>query len=40
MIELPCVVDGTKASAHSKDDMMEITLPRVEKSKRHANKID
>jgi HSP20 family protein len=37
---LPCAVDGSKASAHLKDGILELTLPKVEKSRRHSIKID
>jgi len=37
---LPCAVEGSKASAHLTDGVLELTLPKVEKSKRHAVKID
>jgi HSP20 family protein len=39
-VMLPCAVDGAKASAQLKDGMLEVTLPKVEKSKRHTVKID
>lgn len=39
-LTLPCAVDGSKASAHLKDGLLELTLPKVEKSKRHTIKID
>ena len=39
-VALPCAIDGSKASAHLKDGMLELTLPKVEKSKRHTVKID
>lgn len=39
-LALPCAVDGAKATAHLKDGMLELTLPKVEKSKRHTVKID
>lgn len=39
-LTLPCAVDGSKASAHLKDGMLELTLPKVEKSRRHTIKID
>lgn len=39
-VALPCAVDGSKASAHLKDGILELTLPKVEKSKRHSIKID
>jgi HSP20 family protein len=37
---LPCAIDASKASAHLKDGVLELTLPKVEKSKRHSVKID
>lgn len=36
---LPCDVDGSKAKAEFKNGILELTLPKVEKSKRHAIKI-
>jgi len=39
-LPLPCAVDGTKARAQLKDGMLELTLPKVEKSKRHSIKIE
>ena len=39
-VGLPCAVDASKASAHVKDGMLELTLPKIEKAKRHALKID
>jgi HSP20 family protein len=39
-IGLPCAVDASKASAQLKDGMLELTLPKIEKAKRHAIKID
>ncbi len=38
-LSLPCAVDGSKASAHIKDGVLEVTLPKIEKSKRHTVKI-
>ncbi|OGA53602.1 MAG: heat-shock protein Hsp20 [Betaproteobacteria bacterium RIFCSPLOWO2_12_FULL_62_58] len=38
-VTLPCAVDASKASAQLKDGMLELTLPKVEKSKRHTIKI-
>jgi HSP20 family protein len=32
---LPCAVDATKAKAQLKDGLLELTLPKVEKAKRH-----
>jgi HSP20 family protein len=37
---LPCAVDASKARAQLKDGMLELTLPKVEKAKRHTVKID
>jgi len=34
-VELPAAVDDSKAKASMKDGMLELTLPKVEKSKRH-----
>jgi len=34
-IGLPAAVDDTKAKASVKDGMLELTLPKLEKSKRH-----
>ena len=39
-VGLPCAVDASKASAHLKDGVLELTLPKVEKAKRHTVKID
>ncbi|KAB7627587.1 Hsp20/alpha crystallin family protein [Alkalilimnicola sp. S0819] len=33
-IPLPCLVDGDKAKASFKDGMLELTLPKVEQSRR------
>ena len=35
ILALPCAVDGTKAAAELKDGMLELTLPKIEKAKRH-----
>lgn len=35
-IGLPALVDGTKAKASFKDGMLELSLPKLEKSKRHS----
>jgi HSP20 family protein len=35
MIALPAEVDESKAKASMKDGMLELTLPKLEKSKRH-----
>jgi HSP20 family protein len=34
-VSLPAAVDDSKAKASMKDGMLELTLPKVEKSKRH-----
>ena len=39
-LALPCAVDGSKAIASLKDGLLELTLPKVEKSKRHMVVID
>lgn len=39
-VGLPCAVDASKASAQLKDGMLELTLPKIEKAKRHTVKID
>jgi HSP20 family protein len=39
-VALPATVDGTKARASFKDGMLELTLPKVEKARRHTVKID
>lgn len=39
-VSLPAAVDSTKAKAEFKDGMLELTLPKVEKAKRHSVKID
>lgn len=38
-VGLPATVDGTKAKAEFKDGMIELTLPKLEKAKRHSVKI-
>jgi len=35
MVELPAPVDDAKAKATMKDGLLELTLPKIEKSKRH-----
>ncbi len=40
MVALPADVDGSKAKADFKDGMLELTLPKVEKAKRHSIKLD
>lgn len=39
-VTLPASVDETKASAQLKDGMLEVTLPKIEKSKKRAIKIE
>jgi HSP20 family protein len=39
-LQLPAAVDESKAKATMKDGMLELTLPKLEKSKRHAIRID
>jgi len=39
-VALPVTVDGSKAKANFKDGMLELTLPKTEKAKRHAVKVD
>lgn len=39
-VALPASVDGSKARADFKDGMLELTLPKVAKSKRHSIKVD
>lgn len=39
-VALPATVDGSKAKANFKDGMLELTLPKTEKAKRHAVKLD
>jgi HSP20 family protein len=38
-VGLPCAVDASKASAQLKDGVLELVLPKMEKSKRHSIKI-
>lgn len=38
-VALPAAVDGAKAEAKMKDGVLEITLPKVQKSKRHTLEI-
>ena len=38
-VMLPCAIDGSKASAQLKDGVLELTLPKVEKSRRHTIKV-
>jgi len=37
---LPAAVDETKAKASMKDGILEVVVPKIEKSKRHAVKVD
>jgi HSP20 family protein len=39
-LALPCTIDASKATATLRDGMLELTLPKVEKAKRHTVKID
>ncbi len=39
-VALPSAVDGTKAKASFKDGMLELTLPKLEKAKRHSIKVE
>jgi len=39
-VALPAIVDGSKAKASFKDGMLELTLPKTEKAKRHSVKVD
>lgn len=39
-VMLPAEVDGSKAKADFKDGILELVLPKIEKSKRHAVKVD
>lgn len=39
-VALPADVDGSKAKASFKDGVLELTLPKVEKRKRHSVKLD
>jgi len=39
-VALPADVDGAKAKASFKDGMLELTLPKVERSRRHSVKVD
>ena len=35
ILALPCAVDGSKAAAQLNDGMLELTLPKIEKARRH-----
>jgi len=39
-VALPAGVDGSKARANFKDGVLELTLPKMEKSRRHSVKLD
>lgn len=39
-IDLPAVVDGAKAKASFKDGILELSLPKVEKAKRHTVSVE
>lgn len=39
-VALPAVVDGARAKASFKDGMLELTLPKTEKAKRHSVKVE
>lgn len=39
-IALPATVDGARAKAEFRDGMLELTLPKVTKAKRHSIKVD
>lgn len=39
-VALPADVDGSKAKASFRDGMLELTLPKVEKSKRHSIELE
>ena len=39
-VALPAYVDGARAKAAFKDGMLELTLPKLEKSKRHSISVD
>ncbi len=39
-VALPAEVDGTKAKASFKDGVLELTIPKAEKSRRHSVKVD
>ena len=38
-VALPAAVDGSKAEAKMKDGVLEVTLPKMQKSKRHSIKV-
>lgn len=39
-VGLPATVDGAKAKAEFKNGILELTLPKVEKAKRHSVKVE
>jgi HSP20 family protein len=39
-VALPADVDGARARASFKDGVLELTLPKLEKAKRHSVKVD
>jgi HSP20 family protein len=39
-VALPATVDGAKARAGFKDGVLELTLPKVEKARRHSVKVE
>ncbi len=39
-VALPATVDGSKAKASFKEGMLELTLPKTEKARRHSVKVD
>jgi len=39
-VALPADVDGSRAKANFKDGVLELTLPKMEKSRRHSVKLD
>lgn len=39
-VALPAAVDGAKAKADFRDGMLELTLPKVAKAKRHSVKVE
>ena len=39
-VALPATVDGAQAKANFSDGMLELVIPKIEKSKRHSVKVD
>jgi HSP20 family protein len=39
-VPLPATVDGSKAKANFQDGVLELTIPKVEKAKRHSIKVE